>query len=255
LIATASRNEVDADRLAEWMLGERPPVAHHSPSASGTDVLSARELVVKGERGEIKVDHVTLDAHRSEILGIGGVDGNGQVELAEALAGIRRLSQGTIRSEGCVIYMPPDRHRDGLALEMTVEENLLIEGHRNRTLRSGPFLIGAKIRQWSDGLRRTFQIDTPTVEIQARKLSGGNQQKVIVARALDAQPDILVAVNPTRGLDFKATAFVRREIQVAAERGAAVILFSTDLDELQEVATRTLFMSAGKIAEYLGAVA
>lgn len=253
LVFSGPRDEVDADTLATFMLGERPLPATKIRDTAGEQCLKATGLFALGERGEERVRDVTFELACGEILGVGGVDGNGQVELAEALAGVRPLAKGQIEFEGEIAYIPQDRHRDGLALEMTIEENLLVEGHRHPSLRRGPLLDPRKIRLWAEGLRRQFEVAAPNVTVEASTLSGGNQQKVVVARALDAHPNLLIAVNPTRGLDLRATAFVRRQIQHAAQAGAAVVLFSTDVDELEEVATRKLYMSGGRLGEeFLG---
>lgn len=249
VVVSVLREEADAEKLTFWMLGERPPLPESIPGELGETVLEATNLGVKGARGEWKLDGLSLKVRRGEILGIGGVDGNGQVELAEALAGVRSIDTGTLKVQGKVAYIPQDRHRDGLALEMTVEENLLIEGHRHPDLQTGAILSAKKVRPWAEGLRKKFEVAAPNVAVQARNLSGGNQQKVVVARTFDANPDILVAVNPTRGLDLRATAFVRHQLRLAAQSGAAVVLISTDLDELEEVASRRLFLESGKLFE------
>lgn len=256
-VASAPRAEVDAEQLTLWMLGERLGTVSKPKESKGRVVLSARGLEVRGDRREVRVDGVSFEVAEGEVLGIGGVDGNGQVELAEALAGVRAFEGDLDRVGTTVGYIPPDRHRDGLALDMTIEENLLIDGHRHPDLRRGPFLLSAKIRDWAEGIRRKFQIAAPHVGIPVRNLSGGNQQKVVVGRSLDSNPKVLVAVNPTRGLDVRAAAFVRQQVREAAERGTAVVLFSTDWDELEEVSTRRLAMSGGRLAEpegkaYLG---
>jgi simple sugar transport system ATP-binding protein len=248
-VATAEREELDAETLAYWMLGERAPSAYKASFEIGEPALAARKLSVRGDRRELKVDAVDLEVRHGEILGIGGVEGNGQFELAEALSGIRPICGGSLEGPSRRVYLPEDRHRDGLALDMSVEENLLIEGHRKSDLYSGFLLRVAEIRAWAERLRAKFEIAAPSVRTRVRHLSGGNQQKVVVARSLDAEPDVLIAINPTRGLDLRATQFVRREIQHAAEAGAAVVLVSSDSDELNQIATRTLYMSGGKLRE------
>lgn len=255
-VATAEIAAVDADQLATWMVGEvpavrRPEVRTFEPGLSLTDVH------VRGNRGEHAVRGVTFAVGHGEILGIGGVDGNGQVELAEALARVRPAAAGSIYLTGLdieeanIAYIPQDRQTDGLALSMSIRDNLLITGHRRPVLTAGPFLRTGRIRQWADDLVGRFQIKVGSVRDPVSSLSGGNQQKVVVARSLDQVPDMLVAVNPTRGLDVLATDYVHSQIIAAASAGAVVVLFSTDLDELAALAHRTVFLSRGKLTDQL----
>ena len=188
---------------------------------------------------------MSFTAHRGEIFGIGGVDGNGQVELAEALAGIRRY-EGNVELGGeapsDVAYIPADRQSDGLALGMTVSENLLL-GRLQR------WPSRRDIAPWVRALVDRYDVKAVGPEQSVNELSGGNQQKLVVARTLDCEPPLVVAVNPTRGLDLKATAFVYDQLRAARDRGAVVVLVSADLDELFAVADRVSFMNAGKLSE------
>jgi simple sugar transport system ATP-binding protein len=150
-----------------------------------------------------------------------------------------------------IAYIPQDRREDGLALEMSVQDNLLISGHRRRELSWGPWLRLRRIRAWAQSLIERFSIKVDRPEDRVGGLSGGNQQKVVVSRALENTPDLLIAVNPTRGLDLKSTAFVHDQILKAREAGAAVVLISTDLDELAALADRTLYLSRGELSDRL----
>ncbi len=246
LAADVNRDEADPDKLAHWMLGELIAAPTAFAAVPGEVRIRAERVSVRGDRGELRVDNVSFEVHAGEVLGISGVEGNGQTELAEVMAGIRSLDAGTLEAPAAG-YIPQDRHRDGLALEMSIEENLLIEGHRRADLRQGPFLAGSRIAAWAEGLRQQFQVAAPHARLPVRALSGGNQQKVVVARTLDGKPPALVAVNPTRGLDVRAAAFVRERLRKAAQDGAAVVLFSTDRDELDEASTRRLFMNGGRL--------
>ncbi len=152
-------------------------------------------------------------------------------------------------------YIPQDRQTDGLALGMSVKDNLLIQGHRNKELLIGPFLVNKRVTQWANALVQRFSIAITSIQDKAGSLSGGNQQKVVVARTLESEPELLIAVNPTRGLDIQATNYVHRQLLEAKQNGAAVVLFTTDLDELSQLADRTLFMSSGKFAEGVDAAA
>lgn len=237
-------SEVTPDQLAELMVGELPiaPKAHGGAVAEG---LLVRKLVVRHDTKSIAVRDVHFDVRRGEIFGIGGVDGNGQVELAEAIAGIRPYT-GSVLIDGkaptAVAYIPADRHSDGLALGMSVAENLMIGRLTNWPKRK-------EILPWAKRLVSEYDVKTSGPSQGVRELSGGNQQKIVVARNLDPNPDVVVAVNPTRGLDLKASAFVYDQLRDARNRGAAVILVSADLDELYSVADRVCFMSSGTLTE------
>lgn len=250
-VATAAVQDTNELELAEWMVGRLPAGLSRKPTEALLPGLEVERLEVFGDRGEIAVDHISLSIGRGEILGIGGVDGNGQIELAEALAGVRPY-EGQIDFEGkepVLAYIPQDRQKDGLALTMSVKDNLMIG-----RVGSG-FLNRKALSLWAKGLADQYDVRVDSVEDPVGALSGGNQQKVVVARVLDSKPDVLVALNPTRGLDIRATEFVHRSILEARDRGAAVALFSTDLDELAALSTRTLFMNSGRLYDPSGASA
>ncbi|MGV3618197.1 MAG: ABC transporter ATP-binding protein [Fimbriimonas sp.] len=251
VVATALRGEVDEARLATWMVGEMPArTAKSETRPEGAAGLTVEGLVVEGDRREEAVRGVSFEIHRGEVFGVGGVDGNGQFELAEAIAGVRPTAKGTVRWEGeppTVGYIPQDRQHDGLALGLSVQENLLIGGYRRPEFRRGPLLRTDRITAWARRLIERFAIKVDGPRTRVAALSGGNQQKVVVSRTLDASPPLLVAVNPTRGLDFRSTEFVHNQIRDARDRGAAVLLVSTDLDELFSLSDRTAFMSRGQL--------
>lgn len=242
--AGLAARDITADQLATLMVGELPHAKPLGARATSHGGLVAQELTVPGDSGAPAVRRVSFSARRGEIIGIGGVDGNGQVELAEAIAGIRPF-RGDLTFDGGpvrdVAYIPADRHADGLALEMDVADNLLLG-----RLRSWP--RRREVEPWARELIEKFEVKTSGPAQAAVELSGGNQQKLIVARTLDREPDLVVAVNPTRGLDVKATAFVCDQLRAARDRGAAVVLISADLDELFEVADQVSFMSAGALS-------
>jgi len=259
-VATVPRSEADAAQLANWMVGEMPPTPLSSATSIGSKGLSVEGLIVKGDRGEDAIRGVNFQVHGGEILGIGGVDGNGQIELAEAIANVR-LSEGKLTWRGAPLesakigYVPQDRQIDGLAMGMSVGENLLVGNDRRADLTSKGFLKPKTILTWAKVLIERFEIRTSGPEQIVAGLSGGNQQKVVVSRTLDSNPDLLVVVNPTRGLDIRASVFVHSRILEARDKGAAVLLISTDLDELTNLSDRTLFLSRGRFAEGEGAEA
>jgi len=233
------------------MVGEVPPnLVRESGKPSGGAVIVADRLQIIGDRGHAAVKDASFRIGSGEIVGFGGVDGNGQLELAEALVGIRPIKSGSLATGGfSIAYIPQDRQRDGLALSMSVVDNLLIAGHKRRGLsRAGLFLTGA-VRAWCETLIARFHIRTDSLHRTVDMLSGGNQQKIVVARSLDAEPAVIVAVNPTRGLDVQAEHYVHSLLLEARQRGAAIALFTTDLDELGHLSDRAVFMSAGRILE------
>ncbi|MCH8978329.1 MAG: ABC transporter ATP-binding protein [Armatimonadetes bacterium] len=252
LVASKARADVEEATLAKWMVGEMPePRSPLAPSLS-EPLLSVVNLQALGSRGEVAVRGVSFQVSPGEILGIGGVDGNGQVELAESLAGVRKLLAGSIewrKTEGSIGYIPQDRQGQGLALGMSVTDNVLIACHNRPELSVGPFLRMRAVREHARRLVGEYDVRLNDIDDAAASLSGGNQQKLVVSRVLDARPDLVVASSPTRGLDVRAAAFVQHKLLQAAKEGAAVVLFSTDLDELAALATRTLFMSRGRLLE------
>ncbi|MCC7228959.1 MAG: ABC transporter ATP-binding protein [Fimbriimonadaceae bacterium] len=256
-VASASIDEVNSQTLAEWMVGSLPAAAVRSPAVLRDGSVKEVDLTILGDRGEIAVKSASFEIGRGEIVGFGGVDGNGQVELAEALAGLRSgvgiEFQGTWENH-LPAYIPQDRQTDGLALGMTVEDNLLIGGLEKAELGFGPFLNGRAIRDWSRHLIDAFAIKVTDAGDLAASLSGGNQQKIIVSRTLDRRPEFLVVVNPTRGLDIRAADYVHTKLLEARDAGTAIALFSTDLDELNLMADRTYFMSRGELREGLDAL-
>jgi len=250
---------VDDNLLALWMVGGMPPLLE-KPPAQAEPGLAARNLRVRGNLGQQSVRGVSFEVGKGEILGIGGVDGNGQVELAEAVAQVQAY-QGELTWKGAPLedsgvalgYIPGDRQLDGLALRMSVSDNLLIQGYRKPELSVGPFLSARRVSIWAKNLVERFGIVVGSISSLAGSLSGGNQQKVVVARTLESTPEFLVAVNPTRGLDIQATNYVHSQLLKAKANGAAVLMFTTDLEELSQLADRTLFMTSGAFAEGLGA--
>lgn len=247
-VGTAIRKEVDAAKLVEWMVGDLPTAQSPLPETLGETVVSVRDLRVNGDRGEPAVRGVSFEIRAGEILGIGGVDGNGQSELAEALVGIRPGSSGTKTTPTSIAFIPPDRQRAGLALPLSIEDNLW-SGPIQRS--SDTFIKRRQLRAWAETVVHDYEIKLGDLGDPMRSLSGGNQQKVVVGRELAETPGLLVVVNPTRGLDVRATEFVHGRIRSAAAQGAAVLLISTDSDELAAIAHRVLYLSRGAITDSL----
>jgi simple sugar transport system ATP-binding protein len=248
----AAIKDVDTAELSHWMVGDLLTETVTTAAPGGDIRIRAESLTVKGDRGETAVQNAAFEIRAGEILGIAGVDGNGQLELAEAVAGVRPKAGGQITIDGVASYIPQDRRRDGLALDMAIWENLIDP----RSL--SPWLSPARETARADELRERFDIRAETVQDRPRQLSGGNQQKVVVARELSRAPQVIVAMNPTRGLDLNATRFVHSQLRAAAAGGAAILLISTDLDEIAALSHRRLNISRGRLTEggvqeYLGA--
>jgi general nucleoside transport system ATP-binding protein len=256
--AEALTKDATAPLLAEWMIGDK----HSSPKAAAAQpahadaepqriICRAENLTISGTRGEMPIRGLNMQAVAGKILGIGGVDGNGQTELAEALAGLRPVHSGSLaidaRKTG---YIPQDRRHAGLAVTMSVADNLLFDAALSGDYRFGPFIRTSQLRKLSLDLIQKYDIRTPSPDIPASALSGGNQQKIVVARALLGDPEFIVAVNPTRGLDIGAAQFVHAQLINAKLRGAAVVLISTDLDELAAVSDTTAILAGGVLQPF-----
>ncbi len=250
-IGTLLRSEATVDQLVNMMVGGAiPEFSPHQASEQAQTTLEVKDLWVRDDRSQNAVQGVNLKIIQGEIVGIGGVDGNGQVELAEALSGVRQFQRGTISVDGkelnfdqtYVGYVPQDRQVDGLAVDLNLVENIAISGQIN-----GVTFRPAEIQKVAKTLIEKYSIKAKSERDLAKQLSGGNQQKVILARVLDQSPKILIVVNPTRGLDVKAAQFVHQKLLESAQNGAYVILVTTDREELYAVSSQKWFLSRGKL--------
>jgi ABC-type uncharacterized transport system ATPase subunit len=234
-------------------------------AVDGAVVLGVSQLHTADERGAVALTDVSFAVRAGEIFGIAGVDGNGQRELFEVLVGLRRPAAGTLSVGGQrqdaftpdaalaagIGYIPPDRHREGLVLAMTVAENFLLSrGLLDRFSRRG-LLQRRAARQFASDLAQQYALHFASLDAPVRSLSGGNQQRVVVARAFAQQPAVLITVNPTRGLDFAAARAVADALIAAAHQGCAVVLISTDLDEVLELSDRVSVLSRGRLSAAL----
>ncbi|MDP2959419.1 MAG: ATP-binding cassette domain-containing protein, partial [Longimicrobiales bacterium] len=259
-VLTASAADVDAPALIRAMVGadEADPVAvgHWSggggalEAAAGAEAVAALEGIrVRGARGEWAVDGASLDVRRGEIVGIAGVEGNGQRELALVLAGAAAPDEGRARVPEGVGFIPQDRTREGLIGAFDLTENFALALHGDGAFRRGPFLRWGALRDRTGELMRRFDVRAAGPDVRAGTLSGGNQQRVVVARELSVARDLLVAENPTRGLDVAAAGFVHGELaRLAADpAGPGVVLLSTDLDEVLALSHRVFVMVRGRL--------
>ncbi|MCX6361130.1 MAG: ABC transporter ATP-binding protein [Armatimonadetes bacterium] len=262
--------ETCADELVSLMLGSDRSVAHSveaTPEASRRSELALQvsSLTVRGRGGRPAVHSADLSVRAGEVLGVAGVDGSGQRELAEAVVGLRSAVSGSVtlcgedvtarsvasRAAAGLAYVPEDRHREGLILDFDLSENLLLGRHRDASAGGGRFLQRRRVLADAARLLTEGGVVSAGATAPASSLSGGNQQKVVVARALARRPRALVAMQPTRGLDVGASAAVYDAIRARTAAGMGVLLFSLDLDELREVSDRIAVMYNGRIAGVL----
>lgn len=256
----------DMQALVRAMVGELQVEWRKPSGPRGETLLAVRDLSTRATDYGTALERVSFAVHAGEVLGIAGVDGNGQRELFEVLAGLRAPASGEMRvgdrplrprSPADVLaagidVIPPDRRREGLVLQMSVAENLLLH-HRSLaalTRRSG-LIDWRRVRAHARTLVAEYGIRVADIDTPVQYLSGGNQQRTILARELTATPRVLVAVNPTRGLDFAATQFVFHTLAQLAARGAGVVLISTDLDEVLALSDRVAVLYRGHLSEAL----
>jgi simple sugar transport system ATP-binding protein len=242
------------ESLAQAMIGAASSSLLTVPSSSApalhneekrATIIAAHELALSDERGVRRVSGVSLEVRAGEIVGIAGVEGAGQRELLRALAGRLVPDAGTLRLPDRIAFVPEDRHRDALVLDFPLYENVALrDAGTSRGILSWPNTV-----ERTSELMVRFDIRAPGAHAAARELSGGNQQKLVLARELSTSPHAVVVENPTRGLDIAATAAVHRHLIAAREAGAAVILYSSDLDEVLVLSDRVVVMFAGKARE------
>ena len=270
-VHTGPIGDIGAAELARAMIGQDPPKLidfakdgrlPNGPQNTGAPIA----LEVRGAKIKGVLDVAELLIHAGEVVGIAGVEGNGQNELAGAIAGtldlpleIDALRLGSLdlrtlsirqRSDAGIASIPSDRHREGLVLEMTLAENLGLRNPQERTLAAIPLLNFAAMNSHARALLEEYGTVPPEPELAAGALSGGNQQKAIAARELSRKPALILACNPTRGLDVGAAADIQNRLLAAArERGAGVLLISSDLDEVLALSDRVLALYKGKLSE------
>ncbi len=258
--------ETNEDDLAELMVGREVSLTvDRGTSKPAETVLKVEGLHVKDDRGQEAVSGVDLEVRAGEILGIAGVAGNGQDELVEALIGLRRPSAGRITlddkeitgrppravyGEG-VAYVPADRHRFGLVLPFPVSENLVLTDYHRPPYSRGILRNQAAIDAMAEERIAAFDIRTPSADVRVATLSGGNQQKVVVAREFARDLRLLVLDQPTRGLDVGSIEFIHRQVIAKRDAGTAILLVSAELDEVMELSDRVAVMYGGRIVAVL----
>jgi len=262
-VATIPTADATKEILAEMMVGH--PVVfqyEYEDVTRGEARLSLNGVTARGETGDERLKDVSFAVHSGEIVGIAGVSGNGQRELAEAITGLRRVDRGMISvgkhditnapasrvKDLHVSYIPEERMEDGIVKDFTVTENYVLRDFRTAKFpRFGWFMNLTAIQQFCQEAIKRYEIKTPTQKTRVRNLSGGNIQKLILARELDAEPEVIIAAQPTRGVDIGAIEYIHRRLLEQRSMGTAILLISEDLDEILLLADRILVMYEGRI--------
>lgn len=258
-IGTVLTPDTDERELAKMMVGRSIDEVSRGKSFHAAEALiSVDNISVCGDDGAEKLRDISFEIKKGEIFGVAGVDGNGQKELAEALAGMRSIEKGslTFASTDCtaykrkrriglgISYVPEDRMTTGLVTELNAYENVILNDYR-RT--KGPFINWKNVRRLSLGLIEKYDVRLADIENPVKMMSGGNIQKLLLAREIESDPKLIIAVYPMRGLDIGATNYIRRLILEQSEKGKAVLLISEDLEELLAMSNRVAVLHGGEI--------
>ena len=261
-IQTVSIEGATNKDLAEMMVGRSVSFVTEKEEAQPKEVvLQISDLVVNENRGVPAVKELSLDVRAGEIVGIAGIDGNGQSELIQAITGLRKVKSGSIKIKGQevvglssrkitemnVSHVPEDRHRDGLVLEMMLSENIALQTYYKEPLSKNGVLNYNQINSYARKLMEEFDVRAANEIVPASALSGGNQQKAIIAREVDRNPDLLIVSQPTRGLDVGAIEYIHKRLIGERDRGKAVLVVSFELDEILNLSDRIAVIHDGKI--------
>lgn len=265
-IATLLTKDTNQEEISRLMVGRDVLFrVEKIPAEPKEVVLSVRNLSSLDDKGALALNGVSFDIRAGEVLGIAGVEGNGQTELVETLTGLRKASSGEARYQNKdllstsvaeirrmkVGHVPEDRQTAGASLTSSIAENLILDYYRNPEFRIGPFLSKKKIKQFAKTMMEIFDVRAQNEEIMAGALSGGNLQKVVVARELSKNPKLLIASQPTRGVDIGAIEFIHREIIKRRDGGAAVMVVSAELSEVMALSDRIAVLYNGEIVALL----
>ncbi|NJR19254.1 MAG: ABC transporter ATP-binding protein [Calothrix sp. CSU_2_0] len=255
VVANRNITETTSDELAALMVGREVSLQlNKSPIQPGKVILSVQNLQVADDRGVTTVRNISFELRSREILGIAGVDGNGQRELADAVAGLRKLKKGKIKftqNSSNTGYIPEDRQKMGLILQYSIAQNLILKAFKKLPYAHHFLLQSQVINNHAMSAMEEFDIRATGFDVKVSQLSGGNQQKVVLARELAGQPILIVAMQPTRGLDVGATETVQRRLLEERQRGAAIIYISTELQEVMAISDRIAVMYRGEFVGLL----
>ena len=267
-IGTVNVADVSSQQLADMMVGREVSFKTDKKAANPQEVvLSVENIVVKENRGIEAVKNLSLEVRAGEILGIAGIDGNGQSELIQALTGLRKVESGHIYlggdeitnlrprkiTEAGVGHVPEDRHKYGLILEMTLAENIALQTYYQEPMSQMGVLNYGEINDHARDLIKEFDVRTVSEVVPAKALSGGNQQKAIIAREISRDPELLIVANPTRGLDVGAIEFIHKRIIEQRDNFKAVLLVSFELEEILNVSDRIAVLHDGEIVGIVNA--
>jgi simple sugar transport system ATP-binding protein len=263
VVGTVKANETNLDELAGMMVGRKVVYTYTKKQVETKEVvLKVEDLKAVDDRGLPALKAVTFDVRSFEILGVAGVEGNGQTELVETITGVRKATEGKITLESIDITraspskrielgisnVPEDRHKRGLILDFSVMENLILGSQNSPQFTKGRIRLNFEAAlNYAKRLIKEFSIKTPSTDTSVRYLSGGTQQRVIVAREFSRKPKLIIASQPTRGLDVGATEYVRQKLVEMRDQGCAVLLISADLDEIWALGDRIAVMYEGGI--------
>ncbi|MDQ2991900.1 MAG: ABC transporter ATP-binding protein [Candidatus Eremiobacteraeota bacterium] len=244
IVANLDTHSTSIDDIARAMVGgDLPPVAEREPTTTAP-CLTITD--VSAGTGGGKADGVTLEVRNGEIVGIAGVEGNGQTALADAIAKMIDY-RGTIDLDGYPAIVPQDRHREALVMSWSIVDNAVLGRQHDPGIQKGLLLDGSRARADAEAIKERFDVRCANLDVAVRTLSGGNQQKIVVGRALIDNPKFVLAYNPTRGIDVGAAALVQSRLMQARNAGAAILLISFELDEILTLADRILVMYRGKV--------
>ncbi|AHJ30534.1 ABC transporter ATP-binding protein [Nodularia spumigena CS-584] len=259
VIATTTTQQATPQQLAELMVGREVALqVKKSAFVPGNVILSVQNLAVADHRNLPAIRNVSLQLQAGEILGIAGVDGNGQRELADAIAGLRGINKGKIEfNHSCtwekIGYIPEDRQKMGLVLQFSIAQNLILKAWKKSPFCRNFLLQPLAIKNYAQVAMQEFDIRATGEDIQVSQLSGGNQQKVVLARELAGEPDLIIAMQPTRGLDVGATSAVHSRLLAERDRGAGILYISTELEEVMAMSDRIAVIYRGEFVAILDA--
>ncbi|MBD2354237.1 ABC transporter ATP-binding protein [Tolypothrix sp. FACHB-123] len=257
VVATTATKSTTPQKLAALMVGKEVDLQLNKLSTSPEEViLAVQNLQVADDRGITTINNISFELRKGEILGVAGVDGNGQRELADALAGLRKVKQGNIKftHQPCIVgYIPEDRQTMGLIMQFSIAQNLILKSFKYLPFCRGFLLQQKAIAHHAQAAMQEFDIRATDKDIKVSQLSGGNQQKVVLARELAREPGLIIAMQPTRGLDVGATAAVHSRILAERDRGAAILYISTELEEVMAMSDRLAVIYRGEFVAILDA--